>query len=302
MAIEKVEIQTGTPGASVAADQRHAVWEEGRDYLVSLKNLLEKTALFSGFRYELPDEPTASSYTGYSDGSNYKLWCSVGVNEDAEEIFGIGPYSFTAYNPTQGTFTYAVGARIYVKYANGEYTVNEQQAIGGAGHARANIDLAYVTSNGVLMRNILQRSTSSNPNSNPTVVVPIMIAKSNGKYPMIMAGGLGSNMQASYLDDNGQKAHNQAIIANYSDQQYFRTYRSGQTGYSAKQTFPFMTSAKQSELVPFAGYGKAEEYTYTAKGFWIPVASSTVRGGGLHKVHINGKNFVTDGYWALQDG
>ena len=305
MAIEKIEIPSGTLVTSsddTAAKIRHKVWLEGYNYIDNLKKVFEKTALFNvnGFRYELPPDPIDGGSSAYNIGSSYKLWCSVGSGEEAEEVFGIGPYGFTNVNPSSGTTTYVVGANLYVKYASGEYTYTGQQYI--TTYYRANIDLAYVTSNGVLMRNILTRSIGNNPTAAPVAVVPIMIAKSNGKYPMIMAGGIGASRSTSYYDTDGPKSHNAALVANYGDQQYFRTFMSGEAGYSAKQTFPFMTSAKQSELVPFAGYGKAEEYTYTAKGFWIPVASSTVRSGGLHKAHINGKNFVTDGYWALQDG
>ena len=306
MAIEKIEIPSGT---TITAEddtvykRRHKVWLEGYNYIDNLKKVFEKTALFNvnGFRYELPADPLEGDSSTYNIGSNYKLWCSVGSDEESEEIFAIGPNGFTATDPTTGVTTYAIGARIYVKYALGEYTYTDQQYI--AAYRRANIDLAYVTSNGVLMRNVLSRASGTDPSSAPVAVVPIMIAKSNGKYPMIMAGGLGSSGSASNYDTDGPKSHNAVLVANYGDQQYFRTYLSTDPGhYNVKQTFPFMTSAKQSELVPFAGYGKAEEYTYTAKGFWIPVASSTVRSGGLHQAHINGKNFVTDGYWALQDG
>lgn len=71
---------------------------------------------------------------------------------------------------------------------------------------------------------------------------------------------------------------------------------------NTKDYFRFATSAKQSVLAPFAVYGKANGFTFSPYAFWIPVASDVIRNGGWKKVHIDGKNYATDGCWALRDG
>lgn len=303
MAIEKIEIPSGTKGSSVSVKQKEAVWTEGVNYINRIGAALMKTGLFSSVRYEQPDKPTASSSQAeYAYGTLYKVWAVVGDEEDATEVFAIGPYGFTAYAPSETVTTYVLGACLYVKYANGEYTLTERQHLGN--YAACNIDLAYVTSNGVLFRSVFKRTNTSDPSSAVAKYGTIMIAKSNGRYPMICASAVsGSNASSTESQvDNGPLSHNRVLVANYSDQQYFRTHLSGQTGYSVKRYYNFATSAKQSVLVPFTGYGKAESYTYTAKGFWIPIASTSVRSGGFHKAHINNCNCVIDGYWALEDG
>lgn len=303
MAIEKIELPSGTQGSSVSVEQKIAVWTEGVNYIHRLGDVLMKTGLFSGVRYEQPDEPTASSsQSEYTNGSLYKVWAIVGDDENATEVFAIGPYSFTVYSPSASTITYVLGAWLYVKYANGEYTLTERQHLGN--YAACNIDLAYVTSNGVLFRSVFKRTNTSDPSSAVSKYGTIMIAKSNGRYPMICASAVsGSNSSSSEAQvDNGPLSHNRVLVANYGDQQYFRSHLPNQTGYSAKRYYNFATSAKQSVLVPFTGYGEAESYTYTAKGFWIPIASTAVRSGGFHKAHINNRNCVIDGYWALEDG
>lgn len=303
MAIEKIEIPSGTKGSSVSVERKEAVWTEGVNYINRIGEVLMKTGLFSGVRYEQPEKPTAaSSQAAYAYGSLYKVWAIVGDEEDATEVFAIGPYNFTANDPTETVITYALGACLYVKYANGEYTLTEQQTF--TNYKACNIDLAYVTSNGVLFRSVFKRTNTSDPSSAVAKYGTIMIAKSNGRYPMICASAVsGSNNSSSDAQiDNGPLSHNRVLVANYGDQQYFRTHLPGQTGYSVKRYYNFATSAKQSVLVPFTGYGEAESYTYTAKGFWIPIASTSVRSGGFHKAHINNRNCVIDGYWALEDG
>ena len=302
MAIEKIEIPSGTIGSSDTTAQKKAVWSEGCTYIRNLGEALMKTGLFSSVRYEQPEEPTSSTpQADYATGSKYKVWASVEVDGEEKEIFALGPYSFTVYTPNATTLTYALGASLYAKYADGEYTVQENHYL--SNYKACNIDLAYVTSNGVMFRSVFKRTNTSDPTSAVAKYGTIMIAKSNGVYPMVCMGACsGTSTSSEAQVDSGPLSHNRVLVANYGDQQYLRSLLSGQTGYSAKQYYTFSTSAKQSVLAPFAGYGKAEAFTYSPSGFWIPLASSTVRSGGFHKAHIDNKNCVIDGYWALADG
>lgn len=306
MAIELVDISIGTYGTGTTLGNKQAVWDEGSSFVDQIGEILLMSGIFDDVEYEKPDRPTAEAPnpSNYSNAIYYKVWGIITDNNERKRILSIGPNAFTSTSPTPSIECEAKGTRVTIAYKNGEATTSAlsiDKGYGGTASTNISSDLAYVTSNGILMRSVIDRARND-AGAEVTKNGIIMIAKSNGNYPVICVarGGIGANQS-----DAGPYAHNGCTIACYSDESVISTSRPttsiGPTS-NTKDYFRFATSAKQSELVPFAAYGKASEFTFTPYGFWIPVASATIRNGGWKKVHIDGKNYATDGYWALRDG
>lgn len=306
MAIELVDISNGTYGTGTTLGNRQAVWDEGSSFVEQIGEILLMSGIFTEVEYEKPDRPTEENQnpSGYTNATNYKVWGIIIEGDERKRIISIAPNNFTTTSPTPSIQCRAKGTAVGVVYKNGEATTSlpiDKGYAGSASTAKITSDLAYVTSNGILIRSVIDRATN-NAAAEVTKNGVIMIVKSNGPYPIVCVAQGGANSGQS---DTGPYAHNGCTIACYSDESIVSTPRPttsiGPTT-NTKNYFRFSTSAKQSELVPFAAYGKASEFTFTPYGFWIPVASATIRNGGWKKVHIDGKNYATDGYWALRDG
>lgn len=306
MAIELVDISIGTYGDGTTLGNKQAVWDEASSFVDQIGEILLMSGIFDDVEYEKPARPTAEAPnpSNYSNATYYKVWGIITDNNERKRILSIGPNAFTNTNPTPSIKCEAKGTRVTIAYKNGEATtlaLSIDKGYGGTASTNVSSDLVYVTSNGILMRSVIDRARND-ASAEVTKNGVIMIAKSNGKYPVICIAQGGSSANQS---DAGPYAHNGCTIACYSDEAVISTPRPttsiGPTS-NTKDYFRFATSAKQSELVPFAAYGKTSEFTFTPYGFWMPVASATIRNGGWKKVHIDGKNYATDGYWALRDG
>lgn len=320
MAIELVEITTGTYGPSTSdpdktLHQHQAVWDEGSSFVNQIGKILLMSGIFDEehIEYEKPDYPTAETPapSGWNDGKKYIVWGLVGDGEEKARVVGIALNSFTTTSPGASSTTMCRGKGIYVyiNYQNGEqdegYAIDK--GFSGTYSGKGTADMAYVTSNGILIRSVLDRSQNKD-SAEVTKNGVVMIAKSNGEYPIVCASGgrrRGDSSAAASYTDNGPMAHNACMIGCYSDNAVIYTTPPGSTvgpTTNTKDYFRFATSAKQSVLAPFAAYGKANGFTFSPYAFWIPVASDVIRTGGWKKVHIDGKNYATDGYWALRDG
>ena len=311
MAIELVEITTGTYGGSTTLERLMALYDEGTSFITQIGDILDSSGIFDDIEYdapEMPTEETASSSHPCRVASNYKVWGVIGDEEEAVRVVGLGFISFTNLTPGASALTRAKGTKVYINYQNGErteeYTIDK--GYNGTYNSKGAADMAYVTSNGVLIRSVIDRAQNKD-SAEVTKNGVVMIAKSNGKYPIVCASGgrSGTSGSAASYIDNGPMAHNACMIGCYSDDAViYTTPPASGVGptTNTKDYFRFATSAKQSVLAPFAAYGKANEFTFSPYAFWIPVASDVIRTGGWKKVHIDGKNYATDGYWALRDG
>lgn len=301
MAIKMFAFSNGTAVTSQMStlEKAECVYDEGCKYISQIAEVMEASAIFSSVTLSRPPIPEEGlPDTTYRNALNYK---AVGFIGDVP-VVSIGPYEFSNSQPSGVTTVYVLGVSYSFLYDGGAstYTSNISKSYSGKTKKNVAIDTAYATSNGVFFRSIIDRA-SDNASADPTKVGELMIAKSNGTYPIIMGGPF---ERGTTYHGIGQIAHNAVCIGNYEDTVVIETSSTVPTasGFDPKHYFQFSTSAKQSVLVPFAGYGGAERFSYTAKGFWIPIAPATVRNGGLQKMHIDGRNCVTDGYWALQDG
>lgn len=311
MAIELVEITNGHYGGSTTLERNMALYDEGMSFITQIGEILDTSGIFDDVEYdapEMPTEETSSTTHPCRVASNYKVWGVIGDAEEAVRVIGFGFSDFTSLTPNASTLTRAKGTNVYINYQNGErtekYTIDKGYT--GTYQNKGTVDIAYVTSNGVLIRSVVDRAQNKD-SAEVTKNGVVMIAKSNGKYPIICASGgrSGDSGASSNYIDNGPMAHNACMIGCYSDDVVIYTTPPSSTvgpTTNTKDYFRFATSTKQSVLAPFAAYGKANEFTFSPYAFWIPVASDVIRTGGCKKVHIDGKNYATDGYWALRDG
>lgn len=311
MAIELMEITTGHYGGSTTLERLMALYDEGMSFITQIGDILDVSGIFDGIEYDAPEMPTEETATISNPcriASNYKVWAVIGDAEEAVRVVGFGFRDFTALSPSASALTHAKGTKVYINYQNGErteeYTIDKGYS--GTYQNKGTVDVAYVTSNGVLIRSVVDRAQNK-ASAEVTKNGVVMIAKSNGKYPIVCASGgrSGDSAAGAGYVDNGPMAHNACMIGCCSDDAVIYTTPPGSSvgpTTNTKDYFRFATSAKQSVLAPFAAYGKANGFTFSPYAFWIPVASDVIRTGGWKKVHIDGKNYATDGYWALRDG
>jgi hypothetical protein len=315
MAIELVEIRNGTYGSGNSAPSKAnelAIYDEGSSFVDQIGEILLMSGLFDDehIEYDKPDPPTDETYDASSKpwraASNYRVWGVVDDENERVRAVGFGPNIFrtssstNTVSPSGTTPVRVCGTVVVIRLQNGTTLTCE---IGNSGIKKATADIAYVTSNGVIIRSVVRR-TEDKEAAEPTKYSPIMVAKGNGPYPIVCIGAY-SLIASSAYRDAGPMAHNGCVIACYSDENMITTSASSGTvgpSTNTKDYFRFATSAKQSVLAPFAAYGKANGFTFSPYAFWIPVASDVIRTGGWKKVHIDGKNYATDGYWALRDG
>ena len=302
MAIEKIEFLLGTQAAgsgSSAYDRAWAVYDEGCRYISQIAGALRASAIFTQVIEQTPPPPQQDgSDTVYRTLSNYKAIAMIGD----VPVITISGKEFSSSTPANNVIVYPIGATYVFPYQSGSTTYSGGITKGYAGKTtkKVCIDVAYVTSNGVLFRSVIDRATND-ASGEVNKQGELLIVKSNGQYPMIISG---PTTNLTTYHGIGQIAHNALVIGNYEDNSVIESsiYPTTSGSFDPKHYFQFSTSAKQSVLVPFAGVGGAEKFTFTPKGFWIPLAPTAIREGGLQKMHIDGRNCVTDGYWALQDG
>lgn len=287
MAIELIEIydagvNSSTAGSADMARHQDAIW-----MITQLQNVLDKTGMFSKLELDYPE--TASTGTSRTA---YKVVAYVKVNGEDVPAFSLTPYSSAVSN----TLYYCKGYGVNAYYANGQNILDVHTDVSSG--RRCSFDLAYVTSNGALFR-ICHKRASSSMDAECTAFGSLLIAKSNGAFPVIISHAYDPSSTSFSTTINYHKYKVQVI--SYGDSSYIES-----STYSATQKpneyYQFATSAKQSVLAPFAAYGEASKFTFSPYAFWIPLAPTTVRDGGFKKIHIGDKNYVTDGYWALRDG
>ena len=308
MAIEKFEFLNGTPvegtGGSSGTektnfDRATATWKEGCRYIRQIADVLRASAIFDSIEEEVPPQPTSEDYTYVYTITGYKANCYIGKDSSKTLVLSVSADKFNSSSPS--SYAYSHGMQIWLSYQSGNSTLNKSLGVGGTASANTGIDVAYATSNGVIFRCVFDRASSSATSAIKRCGF-LMVAKSNIQYPMVMFTALVTNT-TGYNDAGGPKAHQSVLIGNYKDYYFILSSGSSSTiPKTGKTWFHFETSMKQSVLVPFAGVGGTEKFTFTPKGFWIPLAPTAIREGGLQKMHIDGRNCVTDGYWALQDG
>ena len=297
MAIEKIEFVNGTAKPGDSLQNKIATWSEGCAYIRRIGNALKATGMFDDnhISYTEPDMPTEN--TSFGSPTDYKANFSIDVDGTSVYLFSIGPHKWVNSGGTNTSTVYTIGLDLTFKYGSGAYDATVTSYNGAVSvQADSCINVAYVTSNGVLFDAAMARASTGD--KLPTRKTYLMIAKSNTKYPMIIMSSTGSYQQVGL----GVDAHQGVVIANYEDGSYITTRQTTSPTNVMKDYFFFHTSIKQSVLVPFAGVGGADKFTYSPKAFWIPIAPTAIRDGGLQKMHIDGRNMVTDGYWALADG
>lgn len=152
---------------------------------------------------------------------------------------------------------------------------------------------AYVTSNGIMFK-FNEYSASA---GTVTSWGSIIIARSNKQHPLIIAPNSGTNN----IRGTTVACHSYEIIVGcYSDEEYSKSKT--QYGGLPCELYNFNTTAKQTEMFPFLGYGSPNnDNTYSKYALWIPFAPTSVRNGNFQKVLVNDKAYITDGYFALRD-
>ena len=188
---------------------------------------------------------------------------------------------------------YVYGVCVDAFYANGNqtyiYTKGPAQSSSGGGKSYYK---AAITSNGVLFGIAAYRDAI---NYAPTVTGTIIVAKSNGDYPIIVCG---ANLFTNSAANTASNRSLNVLTCNYEDTNYMLTNSS--TGSNQNpDIYQYNTSAGQSVLVPFAAYGRSSEKSFSPYAFWKSVSGEYQR--AYKKVHIGDKNYVTDGWWLLRD-
>ena len=156
---------------------------------------------------------------------------------------------------------------------------------------------AYVTSNGILIR--IREYYASSYGSTINAYGTAMISRSNKRYPIVV-GPIGSGNYTSNTRRDTTSCHKYDVLSVcYADESYML---SGGYYGNARLIYQYATTAKQTMLFPFIAYGAPNyDYTYSKYACWMPFTSNAIRNGGLQKVLVNGKAYVTDGYFALRD-
>ena len=128
----------------------------------------------------------------------------------------------------------------------------------------------------------------------------VVIAKSNKRCPIVIAPLDTGSSTYSVTRRTDLACHRYGIASvNYDDPSYLTSVTSSSPSYSA---YNYSTTAKQTMLFPFLAGGDTNyDYSYSKYACWMPYAPSTIRNGGLQKVLVNGKAYITDGYFALRD-
>lgn len=189
------------------------------------------------------------------------------------------------------SYKYANGVKVYSFYANGVsyYTYNKSPVNSDFGTPKSYYKAA-ITSNGVMF-GISQWRT--NATVAPSITGSIIVAKSNGDYPIVICGcGVYSNSTTPALVRSGS-----VFVCSYEDTSYLLTNTN--TSNATADIYRYNASAGQSILVPFAAYGRSNEKSFSPYAFWKSVSGEYTQ--GYKKVHVGDKNYVTDGWWLLRD-
>lgn len=237
-------------------------------------------------------KPTGSTYA-----PDYKVNCKVKADDSSSPVtvLTISPNGILSDGNNKG-FDSAIITAYYNSGASSiEYTVGTQSSSLQASHP--GIIQIWTTSRGILVRFGVINSNSQ------LVYGAIVVAKSNAKFPVIVTR-VGTSL--SYMDNmyTGTMHQTGLAILKYDDSQYVNTglYSSVQT-YNYPYVIYYHTSAKHTVMCPFAAYGSISHSSYTKYAFWLPLASSGLRSlSNPQRITLDGKNFVTDGYFAIQDG
>jgi hypothetical protein len=256
-------------------------------YIDTMAQLLRDSALFDSVEVVKPSDDTA--------WADYAVYGKINDNR----IIGFSLYADCRAN-SGNTMWLCDRPKITAYYNNGDsYDVSGSAVTPYSNVPGLGFDSAYITSNGIMIRWVKQRRTSSDPKSTPTVYASVIIAKSGKEYPIIVPftnGASGNDGTLVGLHGNG------IPVVCYTDAAVTRT-AIGSAVNTSVMVYNYNTTAKQSLLMPFGGWGGInEDFTYSKYAFWIPFAPASLRNGGYQKISVNGKSFVTDGYFALSDG
>ena len=155
----------------------------------------------------------------------------------------------------------------------------------------------WTTSRGILIRFKYINSNSQE------VYGAVVVAKSNAKFPVIVTRSSTSLSYSDYLSTSMMHQTGLAFLK-YDDPQYVNTGTYGSIqSYSYPYVLYYHTSAKHTVMCPFSAYGSISHSSYTKYAFWLPLAPSGFRSlTNPQRITLDGKNFVTDGYFAIQDG
>lgn len=218
--------------------------------------------------------------SGSTTNTDYAVNCKI----DGNTVFTVYPPIIATGSTTKG-FT-GFNAKAY--WGNGlysfdsfyGYSVNSYQD--GYG-----LTQAWTTSNGALLRY----------RNGMGYYGAIVIAKSGDEYPILV---LKESMYNADINSNVATHATNLRFIHYTDFSVAST-NSGSDS-ATPYVLRFNITAKQSVMCPFAGFGGLSNLSYTKYGFWLPEAPNSIRNGGCQRITLDGKNYVTDGYYTLRDG
>lgn len=219
--------------------------------------------------------------SGSTTNTDYAVNCKI----DGNAVFTVYPSIVVTNSTTKGiTGFYAKGywgtGGINSFESFYGYSVNVYDDFYG-------LTQAWTTSNGALLR---YRNSMGYYGA-------IIIAKSGDEYPILVLKY--SEVNADLNSNAAAHATNLRFV-HYTDSSVAST-NSGSDS-ATPYVLRFNSTAKQSVMCPFAGFGGLSNLSYTKYAFWLPEAPNSIRNGGCQRITLDGKNYVTDGYYALRDG
>ena len=271
-------------------------WSGGTDTAACYASFVDQiaTIMTNSNQFDVVEsvKPTGSTYA-----PDYAVNCKVKADDESSPVtvLKISPNGILGDGNNKGFDSAIITAYYNSGTSTVEYTVGTQSSTLQA--SRPGIIQIWTTSRGILIRFRVINSNSQ------LVYGAIVVAKSNAKFPVIVTR---PGMALSYTDYmTTELMHRTGLsILKYDDSQCTNTgfYGDVQT-YNYPYTPYYHTSAKHTVMCPFAAAGSVSHSSYTKYAFWLPLASSGLRSlTNPQRITLDGKNFVTDGYFAIQDG
>ena len=207
------------------------------------------------------------------------VMCSCLVDGELKPVIGIYMISgqgvkIKCYNNGNGTYDNEVVTNIAFSSTASTYTNKVNK-----------LDLAYMTSRGVMFRVKVATYTSTTTGSIPVdLYATIAIGKSNDHYPIIAISNPTGAVQSPVNNEMTNRVCGVHHLTDLNKLDY---------------TKPAITSEHQAVLVPFMGYGDEISVSYAPHMFWSPVSNAYQN--GFRVIVFEGDSYVTNGYWMIRD-
>lgn len=178
------------------------------------------------------------------------------------------------YNNGNGTYDNEVVTNISFSTTAAQYT-----------NKGGRLDLAYLTSRGVMFRVKIATYTASGSGSVPVELYStIAIGKSNDGYPIIVI----STPTGAVTTPTTNELTNRVCGVNHLPDLN-----------KLDLTKPAISTEHQAVLVPFMGYGDEVHVFYSPHMFWSPVSNAYQ--DGFRVIVFEGDSYVSNGYWMIRD-